>query len=145
MNPRWLVAPVLALVPLAGCATQPDEPGASSIRFSSVAGPAAPAPSSGTQAPAAHSNGHAAGGVPVAPAETVCGSVPTAGSSATVVIRAGAANCADALRTGRVYAAAAANAAGQAVTVETGGWRCTAKMTDAVGVCREGENAFSVG
>ena len=42
------------------------------------------------------------------------------------MIRGGSANCVRVLRAARAYTAAAAHAGGQAVTLETGGWRCGA-------------------
>lgn len=132
MNARHIALALLAVAPVAGCAAEPEVPADSAVSFSAIA--ATGTPSSSVAASGAHPGADLAG------PGTVCGSV--AGS--TVVVRAGAANCVDALRVAGAYAAAA-HAQGQAVTVDTGGWRCTARVTDQVGTCRSGENTVSVG
>ncbi len=132
MNPRWLALGVLALVPLAACSTSADPEPASSVSFAAAASSVAPATKS-------------VGDPPRAVAGTVCGTVDLPKGSAAVVVREGRANCVEALRVGRVYAAAAAQSEGRAVTVETDGWRCTARVTDSVGTCRAGADAVSVG
>lgn len=132
MNPRWLAISALALVPLSACSTSGDPEPASPVSFAAAESSSAASASAAT----------VAGDVPRAAAGTVCGTV---GPSAAVVVREGRANCVDALRVGRVYAAAAQQSEGRAVTVETDGWRCTARVTDSVGTCRAGADAFSVG
>lgn len=134
MNTRHLALGLLAVAPLAGCAAEPESPADSAVSFSAIAATGAP-PSSSVATGTAHPGADLAG------PGTVCG----AAAGSTVVVRAGAANCVDALRVAGVYAAAAAHAQGQAVTVDTGGWRCTARVTDQVGTCRSGENTVSVG
>ncbi|MDP0397377.1 MULTISPECIES: hypothetical protein [Tsukamurella] len=145
MNLRWvmgraggaLAVGALGLTAITGCASSDTDSSDSAVSFSAVAqtGPASAAPSAraGT------------GDLPVAAAGTVCGSVPTGNGPASVVVKTGHANCVDALRVGKAYAAAASNAQGQAVTVESAGWRCGARVTDAVATCSNGDNAFTVG
>lgn len=134
MNPRWFALGALALVPLAGCSASDDSETASPVSFAAASAPAestAAAPVSGE--------------VPRAAAGTVCGALDVARGSAAVVVREGRVNCVDALRVGRVYLAAAAQSEGRAVTIDTSGWQCTARVTDSVGTCRAGGDAFSVG
>ncbi|ADG78758.1 Secreted protein OS=Tsukamurella paurometabola (strain ATCC 8368 / DSM / CCUG 35730 / CIP 100753/ JCM 10117 / KCTC 9821 / NBRC 16120 / NCIMB 702349 / NCTC 13040) OX=521096 GN=Tpau_2147 PE=4 SV=1 [Tsukamurella paurometabola] len=149
MNLRWVTtragaavaAGSVGLLALSGCATSGDDSTASGISFS----PVAQAASGSAGAPARSAATGGAGDVPVASPGTVCGSVNTANGPASVVVKSGHANCVDALRVGKAYAAAASNAQGQAVTVESAGWRCAARVTDAVATCSNGENAFTVG
>lgn len=122
----------LLLLPIAGCAAANDDPAASEVSFSAVAGTS----SASAAAPA--------GTVELAASGTVCGSVATAQDDAQVVIRSGSANCVRVLRAARAYAAAAAHADGQPVTLETGGWRC-APTSETPAVCRAGDASFSVG
>ncbi|WP_019202941.1 hypothetical protein [Tsukamurella sp. 1534] len=126
MNLRPPALGVLLLLALTGCSPAEKEPTASPLSFAPIANDASTP-------------------VPAAGGGTVCGSVPVPKGKADVVVRAGRVNCADALRAGRVYAAAAANAEGRGVSVETGGWHCTDRGTEPEGSCRQGENAFSVG
>ncbi|CAM3387167.1 Subtilisin inhibitor-like [Tsukamurella hominis] len=123
----------LLLLPLAGCAAANDDPAASEVSFSAVAGTSAPAPAAPADA------------VELAATGTVCGSVAGAQDDALVVIRSGSANCVRVLRAARAYTAAAAHADGQAVTLETGGWRCTATDARGPATCRAGDASFSVG
>ncbi|GAB3127120.1 hypothetical protein GCM10027289_04180 [Tsukamurella serpentis] len=134
MNLRWFALGALVVVPLAGCSSASDETASGPVSFSPVAVGAVPpsAPATGAE-------------VPRAAAGTVCGSVSAASGGAAVVIREGRANCAEALRVARAYSAAAVNADGQAVTVETSGWRCSARLTDSAALCRSEAAAFSVG
>ncbi|MCS3779761.1 hypothetical protein [Tsukamurella ocularis] len=132
MNPRWSAVCALLLLPAAGCAAQNDDTESSAVSFSAVAGTA----SASVSAPA--------GTVELAASGTVCGSVATGQDDAQVVIRTGSANCVRVLRAARAYAAAAAHADGQPVTVETGGWRCS-PTAETPAVCRAGDASFSVG
>lgn len=135
MNPRWCALGALALLPLSGCSSSDDQDTASPVSF------AAATSATVEKATAAPDTGD----VPRATAGTNCGSVDIAQGAAAVVIREGRVNCVDALRVGRVYVAAATQAEGRAVTVDTAGWQCSARVTDAVGTCRAGGDAFSVG
>ncbi|TWS19882.1 hypothetical protein FK529_06945 [Tsukamurella asaccharolytica] len=133
MNLRWLAVSGLLLLPLAGCAIANDDAAASEVSFSSIAGTST-APSA---APIDV--------VDLAAPGTICGSVAAAQDDAPVVIRSGSANCVRVLRAARAYSSAAAHADGQAVTVETGGWRCTATVSRGPATCRAGDASFSVG
>ncbi|KXP09406.1 hypothetical protein AXK57_10940 [Tsukamurella pulmonis] len=137
MNPRWFALGALALVPLAGCSSSGEQETASPVSFAAV--------SSASSALPQDAQGPNANEVPRAAAGTTCGSLDVPQGTAAVVVRAGRVNCVDALRVGGVYASAAAHAEGRAVTVETSGWQCTARVTDSVATCRSGEDAFSVG
>lgn len=124
---------VLLLLPAAGCAAQNDEPEASTVSFSAITGSATA------------STAQAGGPVDLAGPGTVCGTVPGVQDVATVVIRTGSANCVRALRAARAYTAAEARADGQAVVLETGGWRCAATAAGSAATCRAGDASISVG
>ncbi|MCA4993318.1 hypothetical protein HWD35_01215 [Tsukamurella tyrosinosolvens] len=132
MNRRWSAMCALLLLPIAGCAATNDDPAASEVSFSAIAGTSTPASATPTEA------------VELAGPGTICGSVDTVQSEAPVVIRGGSANCVRVLRAARAYTAAAAHADGQAVTLETGGWRCSAAERGPA-TCRAGDASFSVG
>lgn len=123
----------LLLLAASGCAAQKDDSAASSVSFSAIAGT--------SRAPSAQPTD----GVELASADTVCGTVATAQDEAPVVIRSGSANCVRVLRAARAYAAAVSHADGQPVTLETGGWRCTAAEGRGPATCRSGDASFSVG
>ncbi|NMD54216.1 MULTISPECIES: hypothetical protein [Tsukamurella] len=135
MNPRWFALGALALALVAGCSTSDDSGTASPVSFAAAS---AAAVERATAAPASDE-------VPRAAAGTVCGSLDLPRGSAAVVVREGRVNCVDALRVGRVYLSAAAQSEGRAVTVQTSGWTCLARVTDSVGTCRADGDAFSVG
>lgn len=138
MNPRWLALGALVLIPVAGCSTTDDSATKSPLSFSAVA-------AASDRSDDASARPETVPVVPVAAPGTVCGSVPTSTGTANVVVKAGRANCVDALRVATAYAAAASNAQGQAVTVESAGWRCSARVTDSVATCANGANTFTVG